>query len=196
MVNTPTLHTERLILRRFTEKDAGAFFEIMGDPQVSAFLPWFAPESLEQAEDLLRKQYLESYTKPAGFRYAICSGSEDVPIGCVKVDDNDSHDLGYALKREYWHQGMVTEACRAVVEQVREAGIPYLTATHDVDNPRSGNVMKSIGMTYRYSYEEQWQPKNRLVTFRMYQLNFDGSDGRVYRKYWDTYPVHFIESGL
>lgn len=80
-----------------------------------------------------------------------------------------------------------------MVGMLRQVGIPYITATHDVNNPRSGNVMQAIGMTYRYSYEELWQPKNVLVTFRMYQLNFDGQQNRVYKKYWDKYPVHFVE---
>lgn len=48
-------------------------------------------------------------------------------------------------------------------------------------------------MEYKYSYEELWQPKNFLVTFRMYQLNFDDNQKRVYKKYWDMYPNHFIE---
>ena len=76
---------------------------------------------------------------------------------------------------------------------MRKAGIPYITATHDVRNPRSGEVMKRLGMTYRYSYEEQWQPKNKRVVFRLYQRNFDGREDRTYAKYWDLYPVHFIE---
>ena len=70
----------------------------------------------------------------------------------------------------------------------------YITATHDVNNPRSGNVMKALGMKYQYSYEERWQPKDYLVTFRMYQLNLDGNGNRVYRKYWDMYENHFIEA--
>ena len=53
--------------------------------------------------------------------------------------------------------------------------------------------MKKIGMTYRYSYEEQWQPKNIWVTFRMYQLTLAGQEARVYQEYWDKYPNHFIE---
>ena len=56
--------------------------------------------------------------------------------------------------------------------------------------------MKQLGMSYKYSYEEQWQPKDILVTFRMYQLNFDGQDDRVYKKYWDSYEVHFIEKDV
>ena len=67
-----------------------------------------------------------------------------------------------------------------------EAGFPYITATHDVNNPASGEVMRNIGMRYRCTYREQWQPKDIPVFFRMYQLNFDGSDF-VYRKYWDIY---------
>ena len=77
---------------------------------------------------------------------------------------------------------------------MEQTGIPYITATHDVNNPRSGKVMQALGMKYQYSYEESWQPKNFLVTFRMYQLNFDKEKDRVYRKYWDKYPVHFIEA--
>ena len=53
--------------------------------------------------------------------------------------------------------------------------------------------MRAIGMKYCYSYEELWQHKNFRVTFRMYQLNFDGRQDRIYRKYWDKYPVHFVE---
>jgi RimJ/RimL family protein N-acetyltransferase len=79
---------------------------------------------------------------------------------------------------------------------LKKYGVPYITATHDVNNPRSGNVMKNIGMTYCYSYEEQWQPKNILVTFRMYQLNFDEQSDRVYKKYWANSSVRFVETHL
>ena len=89
----------------------------------------------------------------------------------------------------------MTEAGRAVIDQVRRDGLPFITATHDVNNPRSGAVMRRLGMTYRYSYEEQWQPKDILAVFRMYQLNFDGSCG-VFRQYWDNSAVRFVEEGV
>lgn len=41
--------------------------------------------------------------------------------------------------------------------------------------------MQAIGMKYRYSYNELWQPKNKWVTFRMYQLNLDGQENRIYK---------------
>ena len=50
------------------------------------------------------------------------------------------------------------------------------------------SCMKRLGMLYQYSYKEQWQPKNILTTFCMYQLNFDGQDKRVYKGYLDQSP--------
>lgn len=193
MENTPEIRTPRLILRRFSPDDTAAFFRIMSDEEVNTFLPWFPLQSIEAAGSFLRERYLDTYKKPEGYRYAICLKADNVPIGYVNVDDGASHDFGYALRKEHWHQGMVSEASAAVVSLLKKTGLPFITATHDVNDQRSGNVMKHIGMTYRYSYVEQWQPKDFPVTFRMYQLNLDGQEERVYREYWDKYPVHFVE---
>ena len=56
--------------------------------------------------------------------------------------------------------------------------------------------MKNIGMQYCYTYKELWQPKNILVTFRMYQLNLDENKDRIYKKYWEQYSEHFIEKNI
>lgn len=91
---------------------------------------------------------------------------------------------------------MAAEAAGAVLKQVKNDGFLYVTATHDIKNPRSGGVMKQLGLHYQYTYEEQWQPKDIRTTFRLYQLNFDGQDDRVYKEYWNTSAVHFIETDV
>ena len=163
--------TERLILRRFEPSDVEAVYLLFSDKEVNTFLPWYP------LDDIL----------------AICLKEDGFPVGYIHADEGDSHDFGYALRREYWHRGITSEAAAAFVSFLKEEGFPYITATHDVNNPRSGAVMKRIGMKYCYSYVEQWQPKNFPVTFRMYQLNLDGNDGRVYQKYRDMYP-NFTET--
>lgn len=192
-MNTPTLETKRLILRKFTENDIEALFLILKDKEVNTFLPWYPMKNLEQAKKFYEERYTFTYLKPQGYAYAICLKSDNFPIGYIKVDMEEPHDFGYGLRKEFWHQGIVSEAAKAVVEQVKKDGLPYITATHDVNNPRSGNVMKKVGMKYCYSYEELWQPKGFFVTFRMYQLNFDGHNDFVYKKYWDMYENHFVE---
>lgn len=192
-MNTPTLNTERLILRKFTENDLLALFAIYRDKDTNIYLPWFPVKTIEEAKLFFNERYVVDYAKPNGYRYAICLKTDNVPIGYINVSVDDSHDFGYGLRKEFWHQGIVSEASKAVVEQIKKDGIPYITATHDRNNPRSGNVMQKIGMKYCYSYEEQWQPKNIPVIFRMYQLNFKERDDFVYRKYWNMYHNHFIE---
>lgn len=192
-MNTPTIKTERLILRKFTEADLEALFLILKDEKVNQFLPWFPVQTLAETKRFYEERYARVYQQTYGYAYAICLKNDDVPIGYIKVDMDDSHDLGYGLRQDFWHLGIVSEAAQAIVEQVRKDGLPYITATHDVNNPRSGQVMKNIGMSYCYSYQEQWQPKNILVTFRMYQLNFD-EQVKIYKKYWDMYDHHFIEN--
>lgn len=195
MTNTPTIKTERLILRKFKEEDSEAFREIMKDKEVNTFLPLFPLETIAQAKDYLQKNYLDTYWQPTGFRYAICL-NDSIPIGYVNIAQDDSYDLGYGLRKEFWGKGITTEACKALIGQLMEAGIPYITATHDINNPASGHIMKKIGMQYCYSYDELWQPKNFLVTFRMYQLNFSAESDFVYKKYWNKYPAHRIENNV
>lgn len=192
-MNTPMLETERLILRKFTENDLEALFLILKDEEVNRFLPWFPMKNLEETGEFYEERYAAQYAKPQGYAYAICLKEDDIPIGYIKVDMEEHHDFGYGLRKEFWHRGIVTEAGKAVVEQVKKDGLTYITATHDKENPRSGNVMKKLGMKYCYSYEERWQPKDITVIFRMYQLNFDGNDDRVYNKYWYQYENHFVE---
>lgn len=195
MGNTPELQTERLILRQFTKLDLEAFYRIFSDEKVNTYLPWFPLKSLEEAKAFMQERYLDVYKQKQGYMYAICLKTDQIPIGYVNVSLDDSHDFGYGLLEEYWGQGIVTEASQAVIEQLKKDQISYITATHDVSNGGSGAVMKKLNMTYQYSYQELWQPKNIMVTFRMYQYNLDGNTDRVYQKYWEKYP-HFIETDI
>lgn len=196
MNRLPILETERLILRAFSESDLEAIFTILSDEEVNEFLPMFPLKTIQEAKRYLHDRYLDSEKTPEGYHYAICFKEDWIPIGYIDVGGGESHDLGYGLRKEFWNQGIVTEAGRLVIEQLKKDGVSFITATHDVNNSRSGAVMKKLGMTYRYSYEEYWQPKGFLVTFRMYQLNLDGQTDRVYQGYWNRYPVHFVEKNV
>lgn len=183
--------TDRLIIRRFEETDMEALYFLLKDEEVNTFLPWFTVKNIEESMEFYKKHFASEK-----YGFAICLKEDNYPIGYVKVETNESHDFGYALRKEFWHKGIVTEASKALVEQLKKDNIPYITATHDRKNLRSGKVMQRIGMKYCYSYEEQWQPKDIPVIFRMYQLNFDEHGDRVYEKYWNTYENHFIETVL
>lgn len=159
------IRTERLHLRPFAEQDAKALLDILGDTEVNTFLPMFPLKHLEEAEAYLHKKLAALRSGESLLYDAVCMKGSDVPVGYVHVSGAGSHDLGYGLRKAFWHRGLCTEACQAIIDRLRRDGLPYVTATHDVNNPRSGNVMQAIGMKYRYSYRELWLPKTSRSSF-------------------------------
>lgn len=124
--NTPTLETKRLILRKFTENDIEALFNIYRDEDVNTYLPWYTIKSLKEAKMFFDEKYLAAYRMDKGYRYAICLKIDNVPIGYVNVSVDDHHDLGYGLRKEFWHKGIITEASKAVIEQVKKDVFLYI----------------------------------------------------------------------
>lgn len=196
MAHTPTLVTQRLILRQFRPDDIDAIFSIYKDKATNTFLPWFPLKTKEEARSFFIEHYEKEYKNENGYNYAICLKDNNIPIGYINISMDESYDLGYGLLKDYWHHGITSEAVAAVISQVQHDGIPYITATHDINNPRSGQLMKNVGMKYCYSYEEPWQPKNINVIFRMYQLNLNTDPHFIYKGYWKRYPNHFIETDI
>ena len=157
--SSPTLTTQRLILRKFAPEDVPALHEILSDPVVNTFLPWFPTKTLEETRRFLEARYLKSYEAPSGYQYAICLKEDGRPIGYIGVSPSDAHDLGYGLGRAHWGKGIAAEAGRAVLERCRQAGYPFVTATHDVHNPHSGRVMQKLGMIYRSPIRSNGSPR-------------------------------------
>lgn len=137
-MNTPTLKTKRLILRKFTPEDIESLYLIFKDEDVNTFLPWYPLKNREEAKEFYEKRYASIYQQKQGYGYAICLKEDNNPIGYINVSMDEAHDFGYGLSKEYWHRGIVSEACKAVIEQVKKDGLPYITATHDKNNLRSG----------------------------------------------------------
>ncbi|WP_282139713.1 GNAT family N-acetyltransferase [Cytobacillus oceanisediminis] len=49
-LNTPTINTERLILRKFTDSDLKDMYEIYSDEEVNKFLSWFPFQSIAETK--------------------------------------------------------------------------------------------------------------------------------------------------
>ena len=100
-------------------------------------------------------------------------------------------ELGYVLGQEQWGKGYMTEAAAAVVERLRADGLPFLTATHDADNPKSGAVME-LGLELIAVRHYLHNQRSRRViekcgfhyegTMRQYSRRYDGTllDGCFY----------------
>ena len=60
-MNTPTLKSKRLILRKFNGNDLEAFYDIFFDKEVNQFLSWFPLKNLDEAKSFYQERYASIY---------------------------------------------------------------------------------------------------------------------------------------
>lgn len=185
------LETKRLILRPITTDDLKDFFVLLADKKTNIYLPWFPIRSIDEPTKFYKDRFDQSRDINK-WNLGVCLKKENKVIGYLTVKNDAVHDFGYALLSDFWNQGIITEASKFIVSKFKEDGIPFITATHDITNPRSGRVMEKIGMKYCYTYKKFWRPKNIEAYFKMYQLNLNDSNAPIYKKYWNESTEKFL----
>ena len=197
MWDTPVLETERLLLRPFTEDDLPAVFAIFSDREVNRFLPWFPVRTMEEAESFFQERYAAAYRDRSAWKFAICLKRDDIPIGYVTLSGDDSHDLGYGLRRESWDMGNRHRG-RAGGDPAggrRRPALPHRHSRPGEPPQRQGDGPAGHVLPVLLS-GSSGNPKIIPVIFRLYQLDLDGQRERTYRKYWDQSAVHFVEKEI
>lgn len=167
------METERLRLRPVTLEDAPAMFEYASDEAVTRYT-FPTNQSFEETRNNIALFYLAS---PLG-RWRIELKENGKFIGTIDLLDLDLRlkkgSIGYVLNKDYWNQGLATEATKTVIALAFEQiGMNKLIAVHDKDNPASGRVMAKAGM--QLSHEEAYamldpHEEGRMVTRVHYVL--------------------------
>jgi ribosomal-protein-alanine N-acetyltransferase len=169
----PTLATPRLVLRELTLADAPDIFAYASDPEVARTSIWEAHATLEDTQAFIRfarNHYAAGEPGPWG----VVERARGRVIGTCSLALAAHHfraELGYALARAYWGQGLTTEAATAVVEYGFNAlGLHRIEARCRADNVASERVMQKLGMTYEGALRECSFIKGEFVTTKVYGL--------------------------
>lgn len=151
---TQRIETDRLVLREFSLDDAEAMYRNWAsDPEVVKYLTWPVHADVDVSREVL-KDWVSSYIQKDYYQWAIVlkeNGNDPIgSISAVKVnDDIDMVHIGYCMGREWWHQGIMSEALQAVMDFFFDkVGANRIESRHDPRNPHSGMVMKKCGMKY------------------------------------------------
>ena len=153
---TQRLETKRLVLRRFVREDAAAMYQNWAaDPEVTRYLTWQPHSSLEESQRIVN-EWIETYGKEDSARYfqwAIVWKETGEPIGNISVvrmdEDVSMAQIGYCIGKAWWHQGITSEALKAVLDFLFDVvEVNRVEARHDPQNPHSGQVMQKCGMKY------------------------------------------------
>lgn len=145
------LEGERVAIRPLAMSDAEPMFGYASDPAVTHFLPWHPATLIDTVRAFLLQQLARRRRgESVGFAIELRDsgrmiGSTDL-MG-LKVGDRDSAELGYILAREYWGQGLMTEAARLTLQYgFSSLGLRRVDAFADTDNIGSRRVLEKLGM--------------------------------------------------
>ena len=115
------LMTQRLILRRWNQKDAEDLYRYASDPDVGPIAGWPPHKSIDESRAVIRD------VLNGREAYAICLKEDGRVIGAIELklnghtdltDRDDECEMGYWLGKPFWGRGIVPEA---VTEMLRRA---------------------------------------------------------------------------
>ena len=148
-LGTKALTTKRLVLRRYTMDDVDAIYTgWANDPEVTRFLHWPTHPDVDVTRAVLQT-WVERYAEEGYYNWGIVLDGKVLGniavVGCNTADA--WAEVGYALSRAYWGQGIMTEALERVIAFLfEEVGVHRVMLKHDVDNVGSGRVMEKNGL--------------------------------------------------
>jgi len=161
-----TLHTERLILRPWTENDASALFELGSDPSIGLNAGWTPIRDILNAQEIIRNVLSDDLT------FAITQKDSNELVGCISLkpvseavmsmirhesesksvpeealDFDHSVEMGYWLGVPYRGKGFMREAAQTLLKYAFEdLSYTAVWALHEISNRNSERVMEHLGM--------------------------------------------------
>jgi ribosomal-protein-alanine N-acetyltransferase len=148
----PELETARLVLRKFTLKDANHVFEYASDPEVTRYTIFdFHTEKKQTLEFLNSVLVRYGLGEPAP--WAIWHKADKRVIGGCGFSHWDKEhgrgEVGYAIARNYWNQGLTTEAMQAVIRfGFERAAMNRIEARCIPSHTPSQRVMQKVGLKF------------------------------------------------
>lgn len=169
--------TERLLLRPSWPEDAGPLYRAIADEGIVrnlAMVPW--PYSFEDALRFVGDEQAELF--PNFILYLRTDGAPVIVGGCGLSKREDATEMGYWIARSHWGRGYASEAGRAVVELAKTVGHKKLVASHFIDNPASGAVLRKLGFRQTGRREERFSAgRGYAATTVLYEQDLTGDDG-------------------
>lgn len=146
----PVLNTERLILRPFTLEDIDDYLLFFADPLVQKYLGDISiPEDEENAIRWVHNMSGRYFHNRTVITWCIELKSNHKVIGRIDLGGfvrKTMADIAYYLSKEYWNQGIMSEAVKAVLSYGYETlQLNRIQATVHTGNIQSINLLKKLG---------------------------------------------------
>lgn len=149
------LETPRLILRPWKATDLDDFYEYARVDGVGQMAGWEPHRSPEESQKILHsfiqhKKTLALELKQTGK----VIGSLGLEEREEDVSDLYGREIGYVLSKDYWGQGLMPEAVKAVIGYCFDTlQYDWLTCSHFVHNTQSRRVIEKCGFVFQKEFD-------------------------------------------
>ncbi len=168
------IETKRLILRPIEYGDAESLYAYSSDPLVTEMVTYDTYTSMDDAYDSLENFFLNRNPKVQFEALAIVLKENGRMIGTVDsgpIMRGDTVEVGYVLHRDYWNQGIMSEAVHAYVRYLlNDKGLRRLEITHLPQNIGSKRVIEKVGFVYEGNRRAYAKFYNEYVDMPYYSL--------------------------
>lgn len=152
-MKTPTLETERIILRPLNVADADIIFESWtSDPDVAKYMNWNLHQNVNDTKEWLRMEE-DNIEKSANYGWGFVLKETGELFGSGGLNYSEEYgmfELGYNIMKKYWNRGLTTEAAKVIIDfGSGTLGMNKFLARHANENPASGKVMEKVGFIYQ-----------------------------------------------
>ncbi|CAM3612549.1 GNAT family N-acetyltransferase [Erysipelothrix urinaevulpis] len=172
--SVPLLETERLILRGLKKEDAEAMYDYASNIDVASFTSFQPHTSLDETKHIIETVFLSRPQKNWPEAFALVDKKTKKMIGTCDfwpVMGNDCFEMGYVLHKDYWHQGLMTEAVQGVLRfAFEEYGVRRMSIRHKSNNARSQRVIEKIGFIYEGMHQAVFIENAEVVDMKYYRL--------------------------
>ena len=177
-ISFPNLETERLWLRQATQEDAEAIFSVFSDPDVTQFHDLDTFTYLDEAVGVVERR-AKGFETGRGIRWGIARKPSNYLIGSCGFTwnkESKAAEVGYELASQFWRQGIMSEALRAVLNYGFEVkGVQFVIAEIMLDNVASRRLLEKLGFQSQGIFRERgfWKGKHHdLEEFRLMKDKF------------------------
>jgi len=170
----PALETGRLRLRRLSLRDANDVFEYASVPDVAENVSWDYHRNISDSINFLRlivQQYEDCRPSPWGIVFKENSRLIGTIGFHIWSHNNFFAEVGYALSKDYWNKGIMTEALKAVLDfGFTRMHLNRIEAMCKLNNTASEKVMLKCGMKYEGLLIQKLFAKDHFHDLKLYAI--------------------------
>lgn len=149
------IRTSRLILRPLGIKYLESTHKYASDREATKYMMFLPNDTIEETAEFLQNADAEwSKQDPEYYEFAVLLNDKHIGAVSLYMDENrTTGEFGWIIHRDYWRQGITTEAVRALLDYgVNTLNVHHFIAHCDSENIASYKVMEKIGMVRTKCY--------------------------------------------